>query len=265
MALKLASKEAEKENLMKLKSFVLAGLVLGGCATAPVTNRSQFIMLSSQEEMAMGATEAQKVVQKSKISTDRVLQERIKRIGKKIAAVSGRDDFVWEFTVIDDATPNAFCLPGGKVFFYTGILKMTENDDQIAAVMGHEIAHALARHGAERMSMQMASNIGASVLAAALNVPAQYQDLYAQAYGVTSQVGLILPYSRKFENEADQIGVYLMWKAGYEPAQALRFWENMARLSKSGQKTPSFLSTHPADEERIAQIRAYIPQLPKER
>jgi len=250
---------------MTLKSLLIIGLLFAGCATTPVTNRSQFIMLSPQEEMTMGATEAQKVVQTSKISTDKILQERIKRIGKKIAAVSGRDDYVWEFTVIEDATPNAFCLPGGKVFFYTGILKVTENDDQIAAVMGHEIAHALARHGAERMSMQMASNLGAQVLATALNIPAENQNLYAQAYGVTSQVGLILPYSRRFEDEADQIGVYLMWRAGYNPQQALRFWENMSRLSKSGQKPPAFLSTHPADEERIRAIRAYIPQLPKER
>lgn len=250
---------------MTIKSLLILGLVLVGCGTTPVTNRSQFIMVSPQEEMTMGVTEAQKVVQSSKISSDKVLQERIKRIGKKIAAVSGRDDFAWEFTVIDDATLNAFCLPGGKVFFYTGILKVTENDDQIAAVMGHEIAHALARHGAERMSMQMASNLGAQVLASALNIPAQYQNLYAQAYGVTSQVGLILPYSRKFENEADHIGVYLMWKAGYNPQQALRFWENMSSASKAGQKPPPFLSTHPADEERIRAIAAYIPQLPKER
>lgn len=250
---------------MKMISWALAALLLGGCASAPVTNRSQFIMVSPQEEMSMGATEAQKVVKASKISTDRVLQERIRRIGSRIAAISGRDDFAWEFTVIDDATPNAFCLPGGKVFFYTGILKITENDDQIAAVMGHEIAHALARHGAERMSMQMASNVGAQVLATALNIPAQYQNLYTQAYGITSQVGLILPYSRKFEHEADQIGVYLMWKAGYNPAQALRFWENMARISQSGQKPPAFLSTHPADGARVQAIRDYIPQLPAQR
>jgi len=250
---------------MKIKFLIAAGVLLAGCATTPVTNRTQFIMLSPQEEMAMGATEAQKVVQTSKISTDKALQERIRRIGKRIAAVSGRSDFAWEFTVIDDATPNAFCLPGGKVFFYTGILKITQNDDQIAAVMGHEIAHALARHGAERMSMQMASNVGAQVLASALGVPAEYQNLYAQAYGITSQVGLILPYSRKFEYEADQIGVYLMWKAGYDPNQALRFWENMAKISKSGQKPPAFLSTHPADDERVKAIRDYIPRLPAQR
>lgn len=248
---------------MRLKLLFIIGLFLEGCATTPVTNRSQFIMVSPDQEMRMGATAAQKVIQTSKISTDRVLQERIKRIGKKIAAVSGRDDYVWEFTVIDDPTPNAFCLPGGKVFFYIGILKITENDDQIATIMGHEIAHALARHGAERMSMQQASNIGAQALAIALNLPTQYQNLYSQAYGITSQVGLVLPYSRKFEHEADQIGVYLMWAAGYDPTQALLFWEKMSRLSTAGKKTPPFLSTHPADEDRIRAIREYISKLPK--
>lgn len=249
---------------MKLLSTILLGLLLVGCTKTPLTNRTQFMMISPDQEMALGATEAKKVVETSKISTDKKLQDQVKRIGAKIASVSGRSDFAWEFTVIDDDTPNAFCLPGGKVFFYTGILKITENDDQIATVMGHEIAHALARHGAERMSMQSASNIGAQVLAAALNVPAQYQNLYSQAYGITSQVGLILPYSRKFEHEADQIGVYLMYKAGYNPAQALKFWENMARLSKTSQKPPAFLSTHPADDERIREIREYIAQLPRQ-
>ena len=248
---------------MKLLSTLLLGLLLVGCTKTPLTNRSQFMMVSPDQEMALGATEAKKIVETSKISTDKKLQDRIKRIGEKIAAVSERSDFAWEFTVIQDDTPNAFCLPGGKVFFYTGILKITENDDQIATVMGHEIAHALARHGAERLSMQSASNIGAQVLAAALKVPAEYQNLYSQAYGITSQVGLILPYSRTFEYEADQIGIYLMYKAGYAPAQALKFWENMAKLSKNSKKPPAFLSTHPADSERIKAIREYITQLPQ--
>lgn len=250
---------------MTLRALILAAVLISGCATTPVTNRTQFMMISTDQEMNLGASEAQKVLKTSKLSNDKALQTRVKRIGERIAAVSGRSDFAWEFHVIDDATPNAFCLPGGKVFFYTGILKIAENDDQIATVMGHEIAHALARHGAERLSMQTASNIGAQVLATALNIPSQYQNLYSQAYGITSQVGLILPYSRKFEHEADQIGIYLMWKAGYNPLQALRFWENMARLSKSSQKPPAFLSTHPADEERISEIREYIAQLPLQR
>lgn len=250
---------------MKITLWIIAGLLLGGCATTPVTNRTQFMMVSSDQEMALGATESQKVLQTSKLSQDKALQERVKRIGQRIAAVSGENSYAWEYNVIDDATPNAFCLPGGKVFFYTGILKITENDDQIATVMAHEVAHALARHGAERLSMQMASDIGAQVLATALNIPVQYQGLYSQAYGITSQVGLILPFSRKFEYEADQIGIYLMWKAGYNPNQALRFWENMARISAGSQKPPAFLSTHPADEARVRAIREYIAQLPTQR
>ena len=250
---------------MKFIVTLLLGLLLAGCTKTPVTNRSQFMMISPDQEMALGVSESDKVKKSSKISTDKVLQERIKRIGQKIAAVSGRDDFAWEFTVIDDATPNAFCLPGGKVFFYTGILKITENDDQIATVMGHEIAHALARHGAERLSMQQVSGVGAQLLSTALKIPTQYQDLYSKAYGITSQIGVILPYSRKFEYEADQIGVYLMWRAGYEPQQAVKFWQNMERTSSGGQKPIPFLSTHPADSERIKEIRAYIAQLPATR
>lgn len=246
---------------MRLSLVLAAALLMSGCTNAPLTNRSQFIMISPNEEMSMGATEAKKIVETSKLTTNKLLQSRVRQIGQKIAAVSGRTDFQWEFNVIEDDTLNAFCLPGGKVFFYTGILKVTENDDQIATVMGHEIAHALARHGAERVSMQTAGNIGAQVLATALNVPAQYQGLYAQAYGITSQVGLILPYSRKFENEADQIGLYLMYKAGYNPQQAVRFWENMEKASKGAQKPPAFLSTHPADGERIKAIREFIPKL----
>lgn len=250
---------------MGMKILLMVALLIGGCAKTPITNRNQFMMISPDQEMALGASESSKIKKSSKISTDQALQERIKRIGQRIAAVSGQSDFKWEFTVIEDKTPNAFCLPGGKVFFYTGILKLTENDDQIAAVMGHEIAHALARHGAERMSMQQASGIGAQVLAVALDIPVQYQGIYAQAYGVTSQVGLILPYSRTFEHEADQIGVYLMWKAGYDPQQSIRFWENMKKASKGSEKPPAFLSTHPADDERIKAIREYIAQLPAQR
>lgn len=250
---------------MKMTITILIAGLLSGCTMAPITNRSQFIMISPDQEMAMGATEAKKIVQTSKITTNKLLQSKVRQIGQKIAAVSGRSDFQWEFNVIENDTQNAFCLPGGKVFFYTGILKVMENDDQIATVMGHEIAHALARHGAERVSMQTAGNLGSQMLATALNIPAQYQGLYSQAYGITSQVGLILPYSRKFENEADKIGLYLMYKAGYNPQQAVRFWENMERASNGAQKPPAFLSTHPADSERIKEIRAYIAQLAAQR
>ncbi len=236
-------------------------LLLTGCTKTPVTNRSQLILVSNQEEIAMGLSESEKIKQSSKLSSDKLLVAKIRQIGGKIAKVSGREDFRWEFNVIESKQVNAFCLPGGKVFFYTGILQMMDNDDQIAAVMGHEIAHALARHGAERISMQMVSQTGGQLLGAVLNVPEQYQGLYEQAYGIGTNVAVMLPYSRSHEHEADQIGVYLMWKAGYDPYQAVVFWEKM-KVASQGKSTPEFFSTHPSDQSRIDAINKFISTLP---
>lgn len=242
--------------------FLLAAFLIAGCAQAPVTGRSQFIIISNDQEMALGLSESEKIKKASTLSTDKAQVERVRRIGERIAAVSGREDFNWEFNVIVSDDVNAFCLPGGKVFFYTGILKLTENDDQIATVMGHEIAHALARHGAERLSMQTASDLGAQVLAVALDIPPQYQGLYSQAYGISTQVGVMLPYSRQHEHEADQIGVYLMWKAGFDPNEAVTFWKRMQKAGE-GKAPPEFLSTHPSDQSRIDAIQDFIKTLPK--
>lgn len=247
---------------MKTVMLVLALWLIAGCAKTPVTGRTQLILISNEQETALGLSESKKLKASAKLSTDAAQVARIRRIGEKIAAVSGREDFVWEFNVIESDEVNAFCLPGGKVFFYTGILKLTSNDDQIATVMGHEIAHALARHGAERLSMQMVSSAGAQILAAALEVPAEYEGLYSQAYGIGTQVGVMLPYSRKHEHEADQIGVYLMWRAGYRPEEAVRFWEKMKAQSQ-GKAAPEFLSTHPSDQSRIDAIKTFIKTLPE--
>ncbi|WP_345989148.1 M48 family metallopeptidase [Sulfurimonas sp. HSL1-2] len=248
----------------RLATALMLILMIAGCAKTPVTGRSQLILISNEQEISLGLSESEKLKQSAKLSTDKAQTERIRRIGKRIAAVSGRDDFQWEFNVIESDTLNAFCLPGGKVYFYTGLLKLTANDDQIATVMGHEIAHALARHGAERMSMQMVSNTGGQLLGAAMGVPAEYQGLYSQAYGLSTQLGVLLPYSRKHESEADQIGIYLMWKAGFDPNQAVAFWQKMKEAS-GGKKAPEFLSTHPSDQSRIDAIRAFVKSLPEER
>ena len=244
------------------QGLLISLLLLTGCVKTPVTNRSQFILVSNEQEIALGLSESEKIKKSSTLSSDRQLVARIRQIGDKIAKVSGRDDFQWEFNVIESDQVNAFCLPGGKVFFYTGILKMMDNDDQIAAVMGHEIAHALARHGAERMSIQMVSQAGGQILSAVFEVPAQYQGLYEQAYGVGSNVAVMLPFSRSHEHEADQIGVYLMWKAGYDPDAAVVFWQKMQSASQ-GKSVPEFLSTHPSDQSRIVAINAFIKTLPK--
>jgi len=244
--------------------FLIALFFLSGCTKTPITNRSQLILISNDEEIAMGLSAAQKIKKSAKLSTDKAQVARIRRIGQRIARISGRDDFQWEFNVIVSDQVNAFCLPGGKVFFYTGILKLMDNDDQIATVMGHEIAHALARHGAERMSMQMLSQVGMQLGAMALDIPAKYQGLYVQAYGLGMNMGVMLPFSRRDEHEADQIGVYLMWKAGYNPHEAVKFWRKMQQAS-AGKAPPEFLSTHPSDQSRIDAINAFIEQLPKQR
>jgi len=241
---------------------VMALLVLAGCAKTPVTQRTQLILLSNKQEIAMGLSESEKIKKSAPMSSDREEVARLRQIGEKIARVSGRDDFAWEFNLIESDQVNAFCLPGGKVFFYSGILNLTENDAQIAAVMGHEIAHALARHGAERMSMQMVSQAGGQILGAVLELPPEYQGLYEQAYGIGTNLAVMLPYSRSHELEADQIGVYLMWKAGYDPSEAVLFWKKMLAASQ-GKSVPEFLSTHPSDQSRIDAIDAFIKTLPR--
>lgn len=249
-----------------MRWFMMALLLLwmAGCAKTPVTGRSQLILVSNEQELAMGLDESERIKKDSNLSKNTALVKKIRTIGEKIAAVSGRDDYAWEFNVIDSDQLNAFCLPGGKVFFYTGILKLMDNDDQIATVMGHEVAHALARHGAERISMQMLSQTGAQVLGAVLEVPAEYQGVYRQAYGMGANVGVLLPFSRKHEHEADQIGIYLMWKAGYDPQQAVVFWQKMQKASE-GNAPPEFLSTHPSDAARIQAIGDYIKTLQETR
>lgn len=238
------------------------GLMVAGCAKAPITGRSQLLLIDYAQETAMGLSESEKIKQNAKLSKDVRLNARIRQIGARIAEASGEKKFDWEFHVIEEEVANAFCLPGGKVFFYTGILKIMENDDQIAAVMGHEVAHALARHGGERLSMEMISDTGAAILAEALEIPDEYEEVYAGAYGIISSVGVLLPYSREHESEADQIGIYLMVKAGYNPYEAIRFWQAMQAMGDGD--TPEFLSTHPSDETRIKQIRRYIRKLEQE-
>jgi predicted Zn-dependent protease len=249
-------------SFLKWISLGFIALFLAGCvtSTAPVTGRTQLVLIDAAQEKSLGLSEADSILANSTQSSDKALTERVVNVGKRIVAAS--DDakaYDWNFYVLEDDTVNAFALPGGKVFFYTGILKIMANDDQIATVMGHEIAHVLAHHGAERMSQQMVSDVGSQVLAAVLNVPTQYQSLYNTAYGVASNVGVILPFSRKHESEADTIGVYLMYKAGYDTNEAIKFWQSMSALGGSG--TPAFLSTHPSDEKRIKDIEAYIKTL----
>ncbi|MDR0664798.1 MAG: M48 family metallopeptidase [Helicobacteraceae bacterium] len=249
---------------MRLALLGLAFAVFfSGCAItqkAPVTGRTQLILIGEDQEKQLGLSEAEEILKTSKQSTDKALTARVVNVGKRIVAVSPEAKaYTWDFYVLEDTTINAFALPGGKVFFYTGILKLMANDDQIACVMGHEIAHVLARHGAERISQQQLAGLGGELLSSALKVPAKYQSVYQSAYGAAANLGVILPYSRKHESEADAIGVELMYKAGYNPSEAVKFWKTMA--AQGGGKTPEFLSTHPSDTRRIQDIEQRIKGL----
>jgi metalloendopeptidase OMA1, mitochondrial len=236
---------------------------LPGCSTVPITGRSQLLLVSETEENSLGAKAYQQVLtkEKSKISTDPKLNTTVTTIGRRIAAVAHKPDYQWQFTVIkDDKTANAFCLPGGKVAVYTGILPYTKDDAGLAFVIAHEVAHALARHGGERMSQQLLVQLGQQGLDVAVSSKSPTAvSAINQGYGLASQVGFLLPFSRTQETEADEIGMILMAEAGYDPREAPNFFENMLKASKT-QAPPEFLSTHPADQTRIQNIRRFMPE-----
>ena len=243
-----------------LKNIVLVMfslVIIAGCMhKTPYTNRSQMIFMSQEEELALGEKSYEEALSTAKVITGTKDANRVKAIGERIAKVANRSDFTWEFNLVEDKALNAFCLPGGKVVVYTGILTAARNDDQLATVISHEIAHALARHGAERMSsatvQQGIQTLGNVVLAVGA---ASYQNVFNQAYGIGSQIGVMLPYGRMQESEADEIGIYLMHKAGYNMQEALKFWENM---SEGKTDTNEFLSTHPSSSTRIEDIKKVI-------
>lgn len=246
--------------LKNLFLVTLISLIIVGCTQkTPYTNRSQMIFMSPKEELALGEKSYKQALSKSKVLTNTKDARRVKNIGLKIAQVANRPDFKWEFKLVENKAKNAFCLPGGKVVVYTGILEVAQNDDQLATVMAHEVAHALARHGAERMSSAMVQQglqvIGNVVLA---STAPEYTNVFNQAYGVGTQLGVMLPYGRLQENEADEIGIYLMAKAGYNIHEALNFWKNM---SKGKKQTNEFFSTHPSSSTRIANIQRVIEKI----
>ena len=235
---------------------------LVSCATAPVTGRRQLILIDPQTELQLGLSAYQEILQKEKLCKDPKVTAIVERVGMRIARVTGKN-YDWEFKVIDKPDViNAFCLPGGKVFVYTGILPVVENEGGLATVLGHEIAHALARHGAERMSLGLVATFGEVLLAEVLNWKNQTtRNIFLTAYGIGATVGLILPYSRKQEFEADTIGLHLMAKAGYDPREAVSFWSRMHEATKNMPKPPAFLSTHPPDEARIKHLKELLPQV----
>jgi predicted Zn-dependent protease len=242
-------------------SLVLGlALLMAGCASAPYTGRRQLLFTSEGTETRMGYQAFEQIKKHYKVCRDPEINDLVTRVGKRIAAAAHRPDYRWEFVVFQDKEANAFCLPGGKVGIFTGILKYTQNEAGLATVISHEVAHALARHAGERMSQSMLAQAGGLGLGVALGGAGSVANqAIMQGYGLATQLGLLLPYSRTQEYEADHIGLILMAKAGYDPAQALEFWKRMMTKDK-GAKLPQFMSTHPTDANRLRELQAFLPE-----
>ncbi len=239
----------------------LAAVALAyACETVPITGRSQLMLVTQEQELQMGLTAYQETLKGSKLSADPAASEQVRRVGRRIAEATGRTDYQWEFNLIEDKQANAFCLPGGKVAVYTGILPITRDEAGLAAVVGHEVGHAIARHGGERVSQQYATDGAIALAMAALSNrdPVTVQGIGA-LLGVGAKVGVILPFSRSQESEADHLGLIFMAKAGYPPSAARDLWVRMAEAAK-GSRPPEFLSTHPAEATRIRQIEGWMPE-----
>ncbi|MFN8396552.1 MAG: M48 family metallopeptidase [Bacteroidia bacterium] len=256
---------------MKQRWMMLLGLVLvfAACTKVPITGRRQMKLLPSSTLNSMALDEYKQFLSSHTLSTDPAKTAQVKRVGERIQKavtnyfkVKGQTKYLagyrWEFNTVEDKTVNAWCMPGGKVVVYTGLLPVAANDDGLAVVMGHEIAHAIANHGNERMSQGLAAQAGGVALSVALsNKSPQTQDLFMKAYGVGANVGAILPFSRMHESEADEMGLIFMAMAGYNPEEAVAFWKRMDDASKGG--PPEFLSTHPAHSTRIERLKKVIP------
>lgn len=245
--------------------------VLYACATVAVTGRKQLNLVSAPEINQMAAQQYQEVIAKGPISTNQEQTQLVRKVGTRIQKAveqymqqkgisSQLQGFAWEFNLIqDDKTVNAWCMPGGKVAFYTAILPICKDELGVAVVMGHEVAHAIANHGRERMSQGLVAEFGMSTLGAAMGQnPTATQQIFMQAVGMGTNVGM-LKFSRAHESEADHMGLIFMAMAGYDPASAPQFWERMSSLS-GGQQPPEFLSTHPSHETRIKDLEGWIPE-----
>jgi predicted Zn-dependent protease len=260
--------------IQKVIILSISGLLLYACATVPVTGRKQLSMVSNAEIIPMADQQYDQVLKESKLSTNQEYNALVKKVGVRIQHAveeymasknlsSELQGFAWEFNVIDDPqTVNAWCMPGGKVAFYTGIVPICKDENGVAVVMGHEVAHAIANHGRERMSQGLLANgLMGTVSGAMGQNPTMTQEVFMQAVGMGTQIGM-LKFSRQHESEADKIGLIFMAMAGYDPHEAPKFWERMADVG-GGQQPPEWLSTHPSHGTRIKDLNDAIPEAMK--
>lgn len=252
-------------NSRSFRARVLAGAsiacaalaTLAACTTNPYTGESQFILVD-QAQLAQAAEASwNELRQQEPISNDPILNQRARTVANRIVQAAGLTDRSWEVAVFDSDERNAFVLPGGQIGVYRGMIEFSQNDSQLAAVLGHEVGHVVGRHAAERYSQQVGASVGASVLGAAIG-GSESAETWQKVFGTGAQLGLILPYSRGNESEADLLGVDYMVRAGYDPDEAVTLWRRMA--AEGGARGPVFLSTHPDPNARAAEIERYIAQ-----
>lgn len=258
-----------------MKKFFLlsaiAALLLSGCNKVPISGRNQLNLVSDSEVLQASLASYREYISKAPKSTQTVKSEQVTRVGRKIAAATeaylnshGMSDqvknFAWEFNLVKDNQLNAFCMPGGKIVVYEGIMNIISSDDELAVVLGHEVAHAVAKHSNERLSQQKALEYGGAILGAITqNASQNTRAIASQVFGLGANYGVMLPFSRKHETEADNIGLVLMTMAGYNPDCALTFWQKMSAGSTNTKA--EFLSTHPSDATRIANIQQQLPKV----
>ena len=259
--------------MKKRNLFIGLGIsiLILACAKNPFTGKSTLALVGNDQIFPSAFQQYNQFLSENKVISGTADARRIETIGTKIKVAAEKwltangnanylDGYQWEYNLVDSKEVNAWCMPGGKIVVYTGILPITQDEAGLATVMGHEVSHALANHGAQRMSAAQLQQIGAVGVAVATgNKSEQTQQIFQQAYGIGSQVGVMLPFSRSHESEADQIGLTLMAIAGYNPDQAVNFWQRMSAKS-GGNAPPEFMSTHPSDATRIANIKKMIPE-----
>jgi predicted Zn-dependent protease len=257
---------------MKKSIYIFAILLFAACSTVPITGRQQIKIISSAELNAMAFQSYDEFLKNNKLSTDQKNVNLVKQVGNKIKdaveeylKANGQSNitqgFEWEFNLVEDKQVNAWAMPGGKVVFYSGIIPVCKDEDGVAVVMGHEIAHIIAGHGNERMSQGLMTEIGGNLVLSTLlkEKPEKTKKIFMSAYGLGAQVGVLLPFSRTHEKEADRLGLIFMTMAGYDPYEAPKFWEKMMEKS-GGKEPPQFLSTHPSSESRVADLKSSIPE-----
>jgi predicted Zn-dependent protease len=257
-------------NIKRTLSLLGVAVFMVACATNPFTGKKTMALVPNSQIFPMAFQQYDQFLSENKVITGTAQANKIKTIGQQIATASERwlnangyagylKDYQWEYNLVDDPAVNAWCMPGGKIVFYTGILPIAQNDAGIAAVMGHEVAHALANHGQQRMSAAQYQGLVAVAGNVALSKDPKAQEDFNKYYGLGSTVGVMLPFSRSHESEADRIGLTLMAIAGYDPIEAANLWKRM-QANAGGQAPPEFLSTHPSSQTRINNITSWAPE-----